>query len=111
LTISHFHCQQLIGVGSGQSIPTALSNQSINQMTPISSITEVQSTLSLSPESQQLLDEALAEFESAERNKAKLIIQERLREIRRLEVLLEKAKADLASLVQKGEQEILMLDY
>jgi acyl-CoA reductase-like NAD-dependent aldehyde dehydrogenase len=88
-----------------------LSNQSINQMTPIASITEVQSTLSLSPESQQLLDEALAEFESAERNKAKLIIQERLREIRRLEVLLEKAKADLASLVQKGEQEILMLEY
>lgn len=80
-------------------------------MTPISSITEVQSTLSLSPGSQQLLDEALAEFESAERNRVKSIIQERLREIRRLEILLEKAKADVASLVQKGEQEILMLDY
>jgi hypothetical protein len=38
-------------------------------MTPISAITEVQNTLSLSPESQQLLDEALAEFETAERNR------------------------------------------
>jgi hypothetical protein len=85
--------------------------QLISKMTPISSITEVQGALSLSPESQQLLNEALAEFESAERNKAKSIIQERLREIRRREILQEKAKADLASLVQKGEQEILMLNY
>jgi hypothetical protein len=77
----------------------------------MSSLSTISNNLSLSEETQQLLDEALAEFESEERAAAKKVIQERLREIKRLEILLERSKADLAKLLKLGVEEILMINY
>jgi hypothetical protein len=54
------------------------------------------------------LQEALAEMTSTVRDEAKAVIQERIREIQHLEVLLAKAKADLQALTQRPAAEIAM---
>ena len=60
------------------------------------------------PEGETLLQEALAEMTSTVRDEAKAVIQERIREIQHLEVLLAKAKADLQALTQRPAAEIAM---
>ena len=62
------------------------------------------------PESARgLYTEALSELETTERDQAKKIIKDRLLEIQRMEVCLQKAKADLAKLLGKEISEIAML--
>jgi hypothetical protein len=75
-----------------------------------SSLAIIASALELSQESSDLLREAMSEMEVSERDQAKKLIQDRLREIKRLELLLEKAKADLAKLMQRDVEEMLMLE-
>ena len=65
--------------------------------------------LSLSPESRELLQQAIAELGGDETEQAKKVIKDRLLEIRRLEALTAKAKADLADLLQLDQSEIVML--
>ena len=75
-----------------------------------SSLATIVSNLELSPDSSDLLREAMSEMDVSDRDQAKKLIQERLREIKRLELLLEKAKADLAKLMQRNVEEMLMLE-
>lgn len=72
-------------------------------------LTEDFSAFPMNEESKALLLEAISEFESDERNEVKRIIKERLLEIKRLEFMLEKAKADLARLAQENPTAIRML--
>lgn len=67
------------------------------------------SNLQLSDKSNALLDNAMAELEVDEYNQAKGIIKDRLLEIKRLEIMLEKAKTELADLLAHDQSEILML--
>lgn len=64
----------------------------------------------LSADGRALLEEAMSEFETDQHNEAKKVIKNRLLEIKRMEMMLEKAKADLAALLQHSQSEILMLD-
>jgi hypothetical protein len=66
--------------------------------------------LSLSDSANTLLQEALSELDTSERDRAKDVIKERLLEIKRMEACLEKAKADLAKLLDRDVEEILMLE-
>lgn len=75
-----------------------------------SSLATIVSNLELAPDSSELLREAMSEMDVSDRDQAKKLIQERLREIKRLELLLEKAKADLAKLMQRNVEEMLMLE-
>lgn len=75
-----------------------------------SSLATIVANLELAPDSSELLLEAMSEMDMSDRDQAKKLIQERLREIKRLELLLEKAKADLAKLVQRNVEEMLMLE-
>lgn len=75
-----------------------------------SSLTTIVSELKLSQDSSELLHEAMSEMDVSDRDRAKKLIQERLREIKRLELLLEKAKADLAQLMQCNVEEMLMME-
>lgn len=75
-----------------------------------SSLATIVANLELAPDSSELLLEAMSEMDMSDRAQAKKLIQERLREIKRLELLLEKAKADLAKLVQRNVEEMLMLE-
>lgn len=65
--------------------------------------------LELSDDSKALLQEAMLELETDEHDEAKKIVKNRLFEIKRLEIMLEKARADLASLLECDQAEILML--
>lgn len=56
-----------------------------------------------------IYEEALAELQTSQRDEAKDVIKRRLLEIRRMEVCLEKAKADLAKMLNKDVSEIAML--
>jgi hypothetical protein len=56
-----------------------------------------------------LLQQAMSELEADEAEGVKKLIKDRLLEIKRLEFLLSKAKADLAELLQHDQTEILML--
>ena len=53
--------------------------------------------------------EAISELETCERDEAKQVIKRRMLEIRRMEACLEKAKKDLAELLEKNVSEIAML--
>jgi len=64
---------------------------------------------SITEENRALLLEAMAELEVDDRNAVKKVIKERLTEIKRLEFLLEKAKSDLAKLMQQEATAIQML--
>jgi hypothetical protein len=66
--------------------------------------------LELSDDGKLLLQEAMLELETDEQGKAKKIVKERLLEIKRLETMLAKAKADLAELLERDQTEILMLE-
>jgi hypothetical protein len=57
------------------------------------------SNLQLSNESTALLNKAMAELEVDEYDKAKSVIKDRLLEIKRLEIMLERAKTELADLL------------
>jgi hypothetical protein len=52
----------------------------------------------------------MLELETDEQGKAKKIVKDRLLEIKRLETILAKAKADLAELLERDQTEILMLE-
>ena len=65
--------------------------------------------LQLPEESNALLQEAMSELEEDEAEAVKKLIKDRLLEIKRLEFLTAKAKADLAELLQRDQTEILML--
>lgn len=65
--------------------------------------------LQLPEESNALLQEAMSELEKDEAEAVKKLIKDRLLEIKRLEFLTAKAKADLAELLQRDQTEILML--
>jgi hypothetical protein len=67
------------------------------------------SNLQLSNESTALLNKAMAELEVDEYDKAKSVIKDRLLEIKRLEIMLERAKTELADLLTHDQSEILML--
>ena len=67
------------------------------------------SDLQLSNESTALLNNAMAELEVDEYDKAKSIIKDRLLEIKRLEIMLERAKTELADLLAHDQSGILML--
>jgi hypothetical protein len=67
------------------------------------------SDLELSDESRELLETAMLELQADEERNVKKVIKDRLLEIKRLEIMLEKAKADLASLLEHDQAEILML--
>jgi hypothetical protein len=67
------------------------------------------SDLELSDESRELLETAMLELQADEEKNVKKVIKDRLLEIKRLEIMLEKAKADLASLLEHDQAEILML--
>ena len=70
----------------------------------------VTSTEIVAPDSTRgIYEEALAELQTSERDEAKDVIKRRLLEIRRMEVCLEKAKADLAKMLNKDVSEIAML--
>ena len=64
----------------------------------------------LSDDGKLLLQEAMLELETDEQGKAKKIIKDRLLEIKRLETMLAKSKADLAELLERDQTEILMLE-
>jgi len=64
---------------------------------------------SLSPAALELLTQAKSELVTDQKDYAKEVVKERLLEIERLTVLLEKAKADLAELLQHDVPPILML--
>lgn len=64
---------------------------------------------SITEENKALLLEAMTELEIDDRNAVKNVIKERLTEIKRLEFLLEKAKSDLAKLMQQDATAIQML--
>jgi hypothetical protein len=66
--------------------------------------------LALSESVNALFQEALTELDSCQRDQAKGVIKERLLEIKRMEVCLEKAKADLAKLLNRDVEEILMIE-
>jgi hypothetical protein len=66
--------------------------------------------LELSDDGKLLLQEAMLELETDEQGKAKKIVKDRLLEIKRLETMLAKAKADLAELLERDQTEILMLE-
>ena len=66
--------------------------------------------LELSDDGKALLQEAMSELETDEQGKAKKIVKDRLLEIKRLETMLAKAKADLAELLERDQTEILMLE-
>ena len=65
--------------------------------------------LELSDDGKTLLQEAMLELETDEQSEAKKIVKNRLLEIKRLEIMLAKAKADLAELLERDQSEILML--
>jgi hypothetical protein len=65
---------------------------------------------SLSPAALELLTQAKAELATHQQINAKKVVKERLLEIERLTILLEKAKADLAELLQHDIPAILMLE-
>jgi hypothetical protein len=65
--------------------------------------------LELSDDSKALLQEAMLELETDEQSQAKKVIKNRLLEIKRMEIMLAKAKADLAELLERDQSEILML--
>jgi hypothetical protein len=56
-----------------------------------------------------IYQEALTELQASERDEAKEVIKRRLLEIRRMEICLEKAKMDLAKMLDKNVSEIAML--
>ena len=66
--------------------------------------------LELSDDGKLLLQEAMSELETDEQSQAKKIVKSRLVEIKRLETMLAKAKADLAELLKRDQTEILMLE-
>ena len=66
--------------------------------------------LELSDDGKLLLQEAMSELETDEQSQAKKIVKDRLLEIKRLETMLTKAKADLAELLERDQTEILMLE-
>ena len=66
--------------------------------------------LELSDDGKLLLQEAMSELETDEQSQAKKIVKSRLVEIKRLEIMLAKAKADLAELLERDKSEILMLE-
>lgn len=66
-------------------------------------------SLPISADNKALLIEAMTEFEIDQRNEVKKIIKERLLEIKRLEFMVEKAKADLAKLMAQDQESITML--
>jgi hypothetical protein len=72
-------------------------------------INEEFASLPISADNKALLIEAMTEFEIDQRNEVKKIIKERLLEIKRLEFMVEKAKADLAKLMAQDQESITML--
>jgi hypothetical protein len=84
--------------------------KALHLLTMASSLATIAADLKLPDESKALLQEAMAEFDQSEHNQAKKLIQGRLREIKRLEACLEKAKADLAKLLNRSVDEMLMLE-
>ena len=56
-----------------------------------------------------LYEEALAELTTSERDQAKRVIAERIREVQRLKICVQKAEADLARLLKKDVSEIALL--
>jgi signal transduction histidine kinase len=69
----------------------------------------VTSTEIVDPNSaRSIYEEALAESLTSDRDTAKSVISQRIKEIQRLEVLLAKAKADLKNLLAKDVTEIAM---
>lgn len=56
-----------------------------------------------------IYEEALAELTTSERDQAKKVIAERIREVQRLKTCLVKAEADLQKLLQKEVSEIALL--
>jgi hypothetical protein len=66
--------------------------------------------LALSESANTLFQEALTELDTCQRDRAKNVIKQRLLEIKRMEACLEKAKADLAKLLDRDVEEILMLE-
>lgn len=73
-------------------------------------VNTVISSLVVSGETEDIFKEALAELGVSERERVKNLIKERLLEIKRMERCLEKAKADLAKLLGRTPDEILMLN-
>jgi len=65
--------------------------------------------LSISKKNETLLAEAISELQTDQTKQVKEVIKSRLMEIKRLEALIEKAKADLAELLGRDEIEIIML--
>jgi hypothetical protein len=66
--------------------------------------------LELSDDGKLLLQEAMSELETDEQSEAKKIVKSRLVEIKRLVIMLAKAKVDLAELLERDQSEILMLE-
>lgn len=66
--------------------------------------------LELSDDNRSLLEEAMLELVTDEQSQIKKVVKDRLLEIKRLETMLAKAKADLAELLQRDKTEILMLE-
>jgi len=56
-----------------------------------------------------IYEEALAELTTSERDQAKRVIAERIREVQRLKICVQKAEADLARLLKKDVSEIALL--
>jgi hypothetical protein len=75
-----------------------------------STLSTIQDDLSLPEDSQALLKEAMEDLEKSGHERAKKIIQGRILEIKRMEACIEKAKADLAKLLNRSVEEILMLE-
>ena len=65
--------------------------------------------LELSDDGKLLLQEAMLELEADQQGRARRAVKDRLLEIKRLEAMLAKAKADLAELLERDQTEILML--
>lgn len=68
------------------------------------------SSIVVSDKTEDIFKEALAELGVSERERVKKLIKERLLEIKRIERCLEKAKVDLAKLLGRTPDEILMLN-
>jgi hypothetical protein len=78
-------------------------------MTASDQVNSVDAEIVLPDSTRGIYEEALGELATSQRDDAKKVILERMREIKRLETCLERAKADLAKMLQKDVSEIALL--
>jgi hypothetical protein len=108
-TFFHWKTLDALIIAARQEPHPILANSCYSQKSMIALKTTF-TDLELSGDGKLLLQEAMLELEADEQDKAKKIVKNRLLEIKRLETMLARAKADLAELLERDQTEILMLE-